>query len=224
VGIGTLSDLQKNISQLDPPIVDVCFKIAQDPFTEGTESHVYHGYDVGNRRSIVLKRFKRSAPEFNQLSCYMGKLEVQLIASVYCREFCQDQPKTLANEMTIEFSPVDVVQCDRREIYLWEPQLNGSVEKFSTNSGVVRASPHNDLLQAYSHYTWVKSGKTLVVCDLEGVVQNTKITLTDPAIHSRGKEGKYGLTDSGYAGIQRFFNTHICGSTCRGMGLDTQTL
>ena len=221
VAINQLSDLQTKGSAIDPPSVDVCFKVAPNPFTEGTESHIYHGYDVSNRRNIILKKHKRTAPEFNSRECYMTKLEVYSIASVYAREFNCDKTKG-TGAMELVFSPVDVVQYNGSEFYLWEPVISGKIEKFSTNSGIVRSSPHNDLLQAFSHYTWVRSGKTLVVCDLEGVVQSGSVTLTDPAIHSRGPAGRYGHTDAGYKGIQRFFSTHVCESTCRRMGLQHQ--
>ncbi len=217
-----LTDLQEKGLVIEPPQVDVCFKIAPNPFTEGTESHVYYGYDVRNRRKIILKKHKRMAPEFNTLDCYLKKLQVQSESSVYAYEFNCDKSKGQALE--IVFSPVDVVQSNGNEFYLWEPPISGKMEKFSTNSGIVRSSPHNDLLQAFSHYTWVKSGKTLLVCDLEGVVNGTYITLTDPAIHSYGPAGVYGHTDAGYSGVQQFFSTHVCESTCRRMGLQDQKM
>ncbi len=216
------ADLQEKGLLIKPPQVDVCFKVAPNPFAEGTESHVYYGYDVRNKRKIILKKHKRCAPEFNSLKSYLKKLEVQSVAGVYAQEFNWDKTKGPATEVV--FSPVDVVQHSGNEFYLWELPISGKMEKFSTNSGVVKSSPHNDILQAYSHFTWVKSGKTLVVCDLEGVAQASCITLTDPAIHSRGPAGVYGHTDAGYQGIQLFFSTHVCESTCRRMGLQDQKL
>ncbi len=214
------ADLQEKGLLIKPPQVDVCFKVAPNPFAEGTESHVYYGYDVRNKRKIILKKHKRCAPEFNSLKSYLKKLEVQSVAGVYAQEFNWDKTKGPATEVV--FSPVDVVQHSGNEFYLWELPMSGKMEKFSTNSGVVKSSPHNDILQAYSHFTWVKSGKTLVVCDLEGVAQASCITLTDPAIHSRGPAGVYGHTDAGCKGIQLFFSTHVCESTCRRMGLQDQ--
>ncbi len=217
-----LANLQEKGLAIEPPQVDICFKIAQNPFTEGTESHIYYGYDIRNRRKIILKQHKQMGREFNTLESYMKKLQVQSESSVYAHQFNCDKSKGQSTE--IVFLPVDVVHSNGNEFYLWEPPISGKMEKFSTNSGIVRSSPHNDLLQAFSHYTWVKSGKTLLVCDLEGVVHGNCITLTDPAIHSYGPAGIYGHTDVGYSGIQRFFSTHVCEGTCKRMGLHSQKL
>lgn len=223
-GIKNLSDLQDTGKQLESPSVNVCFKIAPNPFAEGSESHVYHGYDVSNKRSIVLKQHKFLAPEHNSLECYMKKLEVHTVAAIYAREFNSDKTKG-SSLAEITFSPLDVVQCAGDVHYLWEPLLSGKLEKFSNNFGVVRSSSrYTDILQAFSHFTWVKSGKSMVVCDLEGVVQGNRLLLTDPAIHSRGLAGKLGQTDAGFKGIQRFFSTHLCQETCTRMGLQSQRL
>lgn len=39
-------------------------------------------------------------------------------------------------------------------------------------------------------------------------------TLTDPVINSRGKGGKYGITDIGQEGIDNFFAYHKCNPWC----------
>ena len=64
--------------------------------------------------------------------------------------------------------------------------MEGAYLKYNTNGGWVNpiVSQYSDTTQAFSHYTWVKSGKQLVVCDLQGVTKGDKIFLTDPEIHS----------------------------------------
>ena len=53
----SMADLQKGI-KIDPPSVDISFKCAPDPFAEGNKYVVYHGYDVTDKRKIVLKKYK----------------------------------------------------------------------------------------------------------------------------------------------------------------------
>ncbi|ETV75399.1 hypothetical protein H257_10250 [Aphanomyces astaci] len=82
-----------------------------------------------------------------------------------------------------------------------------------------------DVPQAFSHFTYFKSRRKALVCDLQGVL-NTKSTppefhLTDPVIHHRGhgKVRKYGRTDHGIGGMHRFFQTHECNRLCELLNL-----
>jgi hypothetical protein len=215
-----LSHLQENELILENPSEVFAFKIAPNPFAEGSECLVYHGSDLVDFQRVVLKRFKRSGSEHNTLNCYMRELEVRTIAAVYAREFNAEKPP---NTCSLEFVPLDVVQCNGGGmIYMMERFLAGNIEKFNNNHGiVVSRSPYSDILQAFSHYTWVKSGMTLLVCDLQGFKEEFRdqITLTDPAIHSRGSAGNYGAMDGGLGGVGAFFNTHTCSSVCAQMKL-----
>lgn len=120
----------------------------------------------------------------------------------------------------VNFAPLDIIECPGSTYYIFEPFLPGKFEKFSNNAGVVSAkSPFSQVLQTFSHFTLEKSGSSLLVCDLQGVEQGGSLLLTDPAIHNRSEAGRYGSTDLGYSGIQRFKRTHFCNDTCRRMGL-----
>ncbi|KAH9096406.1 hypothetical protein LEN26_017495 [Aphanomyces euteiches] len=79
--------------------------------------------------------------------------------------------------------------------------------------------PVEDIPQAFSHFTFWKSHRNLLVCDLQGVFNaaNNVFELTDPVIHhaaSKGKKREYGRTDRGQAGMHRFFTTHHCNALC----------
>ena len=79
--------------------------------------------------------------------------------------------------------------------------------------------------QAFSHYTYVKSSKNLIVVDLQGVFDARTNTyyLTDPVIHRQHKKAgnvwNMGRTDRREAGIRAFFETHRCSDVCRVLGL-----
>lgn len=216
-----LADLQEHEPVLEKPSVPFSFKIALNPFAEGSECLVYHASDLVNFRRIVLKKFKRSNPEHNSLDCYMMELAIRAIAATYAREFNMDKLKP-PNVCLIEFTMLDIVQTQHGAFYMLEPFLEGQVVKFNNNSGVVASSlPQSDLMQAFSHYTWVKSGKTLLVCDLQGYKDGyqNKVILTDPAIHSRASAGRYGSMDGGIDGVRAFFKTHMCSDICKQMRL-----
>ena len=219
VGVKSLLDLQAGLS-LEQPSIPITFKCAPDPFAEGTECLVYHGFDFTNRRAVVLKKFKREGKEFNSLDCYMREVEVRTVCTSYANQFNYEKCKP-PGSVTVEVTPVDVVSCAGQDHYLLEAFLGGKVEKYSNNTGLVCSrSPHSELLQAFSHFTWVASGKSLVICDLQGVNSEANhVTLTDPAIHSLSA-GCYGPTDLGQQGVQSFFKTHLCGDICRAMRLN----
>lgn len=219
IGIKSLPDLQSGVD-LEPPSIPITFKCAPNPFAEGEECLVYHAYDVAAKKAIVLKKYKREGSEYNSIDSYMKEVEVRTICSTYALEFNADKRKP-AGSVRIEVTPVDVVQCNGDDLYFLETFLGGKMEKYSNNAGLVCSkSPLSEIMQAFSHYSWVASGKSLIICDLQGVESGSRVTLTDPAIHSTSVV--YGHTDLGNMGIERFFRTHACGEICMGMGLSSE--
>jgi hypothetical protein len=89
--------------------------------------------------------------------------------------------------------------------------------------------------QTFSHFTYERSKKQLMVVDLQGVLQtkpdgNLEYVLTDPAIHKRRRKKRtnklqnwtFGRTDRGESGMRQFFETHQCNDACRILGLTEQ--
>ncbi|CAN0552922.1 unnamed protein product, partial [Ectocarpus sp. 12 AP-2014] len=85
-------------------------------------------------------------------------------------------------------------------------------------------------VQAFSHFSYRKSRRKMLVCDLQGVQSTSTIhedragvfELTDPVIHYRSTSGRrqvYGRTDLGKRGMRKFFGTHQCNDVCRLLGL-----
>jgi hypothetical protein len=79
-----------------------------------------------------------------------------------------------------------------------------------------------DVPQAFSHFTWVETKRKMLVCDLQGVLDDSSsppvLELTDPVIHYVSKKGRknvHGRTDHGQKGVERFFCTHRCNAVCR---------
>ena len=80
----------------------------------------------------------------------------------------------------------------------------------------------SEVAQAFSHYTFYATGKKRLVCDLQGVFDETAnvLRLSDPVIHYRSYSGRrqvHGITDRGESGIGKFLATHRehCGYLCR---------
>ena len=123
---------------------------------------------------------------------------------------------------------------------LVERFLKGRFTKYNSNNGYVKQAVdgvHNtrtielvsgkarleEFLQAFSHWVYVQSEHQMVICDLQGVLdeegRHPEFVLTDPAICTSKKTSRFGKTDMKLAGIRRFCSSHRCGIVCRGLGL-----
>ena len=223
VSMPGISALQRGFIVPEPSI-PLSVQCAPNPFEEGEECVAYHGLDAtASQKRIVLKRFKRDGAEYNSLDCYNKVLLIHAISTAYASEFNGEKAKPMGAS-TLTFVPTELVQCNQSGqvvYYIYQPFLDGNFEKFNGNSGLVfTQSQWSEPIQAFSHYTYARSGKTLMVCDLQGVVSGSCVSLSDPAIHSRTEDGNnFGPTDLGFSGIEQFMKTHRCGETCRKLGL-----
>lgn len=205
------SDLHDANIEIEKPSIDFEFKIAPNPFVEGSECYVYHASDLIDFRRIVLKLLK----ENDTLDGYMQKIKNRVLSTAYAHAFSMEKLKP-QNTCAIDFTQLDIIES-AGIFYMLEQWLNGELPK--DDDSTPKASPYSDLLESYSHYTWVKSGKTLLISGLQGFKKKlqSKIVLTDPTIHSKGGGGKYGPMDCGNEAIQSFFESHTCSEICMQM-------
>ncbi|KAL7484267.1 hypothetical protein ACHAW6_009913 [Cyclotella cf. meneghiniana] len=93
--------------------------------------------------------------------------------------------------------------------------------KFNSNNGWITDEEGwcGEAMEAFSHYTYHRSGGNLIVCDLQGRYRYNKYNcnksrfeLTDVAVCSRNCS--YGPTDLGEKGIDSFFHNHVCNRFC----------
>ena len=141
---------------------------------------MYHGYDVSSGQSLVLKVYKFQEEEYSTFESYLRKVKVRILCTAYVNMFTEK-----IATLKLEINPMYVLQCDRDKYYLMENFLVGTMEKYNNNVGVVCSeSPLSEIMQAFSHFSWVASKKTLLVCDLQGVESSgpSRVTLTDPSI------------------------------------------
>lgn len=81
-----------------------------------------------------------------------------------------------------------------------------------------------DVPQAFSHFTYAYTKRRMLVCDLQGVLDEVAsppvFELTDPVIHYSSRSGRrqvFGKTDRGGRGVSSFFRTHECSELCKAM-------
>jgi hypothetical protein len=121
----------------------------------------------------------------------------------------------------VGFVPVHIYELvgrPGRPLTSVEPLLSGDYEKHNDNDGGI--FPDNALKfvrntpQAFSHFTFQKSGGQMVVCDIQGVED----FYTDPQIHTlAGRD--YGQGNMGKKGIEKFICSHVCNDICKRLQL-----
>lgn len=115
-----------------------------------------------------------------------------------------------------------------------ESFIDGKYTKYNSNTGWVgQKEPEDDgpseairlTPQAFSHFTWERTGGDKMVVDIQGVGD----LYTDPQIHSidhstGGAGSGYGHGNLGPKGVGLFFLTHQCNDVCRKLGLQAVAL
>lgn len=114
-------------------------------------------------------------------------------------------------------------QTDDPKVFAAERYLPGIFLKYNSNNGYVMEGPakHKDVVQAFLHYSFVKSGGSLLVADLQGVARATEVLLTDPQVltASPTEVPSFGPGDIGARGARTCLAAHRCGPTCKLLGL-----
>ena len=220
--VGNLSAIKNN--DILVKVYPMTVQLAEDPFSCGAQNLAYRAFDLNTKKKIVFKRskFSENSYEDRKSSCIdtREKMKIYIIAESYARVFNTEKP---ANTSNIYFAEIGI--CEVKDgssgivTYTFEDFIEGKYEKFSSNVGWASRSKQAAVLHAFSHYTWVKSNKDLVVCDLQGVMKCDGIYLTDPAIHCHDYM-KLGRTNFSTTGMKEFFARHSCNEICEAMNLE----
>ena len=214
------------IAMLEHPKTPMSVKIAPEPFGVGNQRLAYHALDVTRNSHIVIKRSKWTDHRSNCLKRCLETANVHAIAAKFSAQFNEEKP-FIVSSSEIRFIPVGVMQINddgNEQSFTYESYLGCSeFTKFNSNFAYVPESKDHTLnatCQAFSHYTWVRSGKHLVVCDLQGKKVGANVILTDPAIHDSVSVLHHGSTNLGDKGIKQFFRLHKCNNICQAMQLE----
>ncbi|VDD79826.1 unnamed protein product [Mesocestoides corti] len=185
--------------------------------------------------NYVAKRYISSVSN----SVYLDDVRLQMEAKLWAEAFNRQNPpkKVDVFQMSvIEILPEAPVSppphCDTKrrssitlinapsihrqttsQFYHIERYMDGEYCKYNSNSGFV-ADQLRNTPQAFSHFTFERSGHRLLVVDIQGVGD----LYTDPQIHTADGLG-YNDGNLGLRGMALFFHSHRCNPLCVYLGL-----
>ncbi|CAJ1968339.1 unnamed protein product [Cylindrotheca closterium] len=195
--------------------------ISREKLGEGSFRECYEGIYIGGHRNTqdaACKRFKSQYAASIEQEFFAQdefKISESAIHMAECwNEFCDKNKKIIMSQGS-------VYEQDGRK-YLIEPLIR-DFTKFNSNSGWIGDAASEwqvRCMEAFTHFTYHKSGGQSIVCDIQGRYRKDKFKktkcrfeLSDPAICSRSRS--YGLTDLGEKGIDSFFANHQCNEFCQ---------
>ncbi|NXS65567.1 TRPM6 protein, partial [Pandion haliaetus] len=168
----------------------------------------------------VVQTWQKIFHEGTVLHLCLREIQQQRAAQKLIYTFNQVKPHTIP--YTPRFLEVFLIYCHSANQWLTiEKYMTGEFRKYNNNNGdeITPSSLLEELMLAFSHWTYVYTRGELLVLDLQGVGEN----LTDPSVikPEDKKSGKmvFGPANLGEGAIRNFITKHRCNSCCRRLKL-----
>lgn len=196
---------------------DVVVKMEPQPFSHGAMrecfrlkklSNFSHSHNWKTASNYVAKRYMEDVDR----QVYLEDVRLQMDAKLWGEEFNRHNPPKKVDIMQV--AVLEFIEREGRPLYHLEHFIEGDYIKYNSNSGYVSDEKTRQTPQAFSHFTFERSGHELLVVDIQGVGD----LYTDPQIHTAsGKE--YNDGNLGTRGMALFFHSHHCNFICESLGL-----
>ncbi|VDM74495.1 unnamed protein product [Strongylus vulgaris] len=166
-----------------------------------------HVNDWKLAHNYVAKRYIQEVDR----SVLFEDVKLQMDAKLWAEEFNRyDPPKKID---IVQMCVLEMIDMPSEPLFHLEHYIEGEYIKYNSNSGFVsdiaRKTP-----QAFSHFTFERSGHQMIVVDIQGVGD----LYTDPQIHTvLGTD--YGDGNLGTRGMALFFHSHLCNDICHSLCL-----
>ncbi|XP_007937798.1 transient receptor potential cation channel subfamily M member 6 [Orycteropus afer afer] len=168
----------------------------------------------------VVQTWHKIFRESTVLHLCLREIQQQRAAQKLIYTFNQVKPQTIP--YTPRFLEVFLIYCHSANQWLTiEKYMTGEFRKYNNNNGD-EIAPNNileELMLAFSHWTYEYTRGELLVLDLQGVGEN----LTDPSVikpeDKRSRGMVFGPANLGEDAIRNFIAKHRCNSCCRKLRL-----